>query len=194
MLLESKFLPPGYYIRLWCPDTKQYDYYRLLEREALLSYPIRIKNALGALGSGTETSKTIFLSDLNPKKEHIYMGLFGVKSGSRWYYFQPTKTQNLLLDETALKPSTEIETVTIDDTSYIDYTKSPYDMPQYEAWIIKDVYPAVMAKNMLDKASNPEAIFYIAKYNYEAVIEADILSKLKIYQVPSYPIRLGALE
>ena len=187
-----EFQEPGQYIRYFGPSVsdpqndpkRKTRYILLLERMAPLKYPYRFSS----LTDGEKSSEVIF-DELDPSKNHIYQAFLGIKPGARIFVWHPYDTKILKWDET-------IEDIEEDYTANLTYKETPYEKPEYEIWIKRDDYPALVAQNITypAKTINPEIIWIAAKFNFQEIDEKnnpELFDKLEKRKIPSKPVTFG---
>lgn len=180
--IMERFLSPGFYVRWWDIDKKKFTFLKLLEREAPLKYPY----TFAALTAGSTSTETFF-NELDPSKRHIYQIFLGVRPGVKVYIWSP-------YDEKRLKWDEDISDIEEDETATVEYEDSPYEDPQFQLWVIRDRYPGLKIKNIINRTLYPQIIFIGAKFNYEEVTDTEILDKLKRGVIKSTPITWRKIE
>ena len=180
--MKMEFLEPGEFVRWWEKDRRVFVYNRLLEREGPLKYPYTF--SVLAAGAESDQFKT---QDLNPAAGHIYNWYLGVRPGIQVRVWHPYDEKQLKLDEVP----TQIDE---DETANITSRESPYEDPKFSIWVIKDRYPGLVLKNIIERSVKPQIIYAGMKYNYEEVVDSVVLDKLKRSVIKSTPISWKKIE
>lgn len=105
--------------------------------------------------------------DDNPRR--LFQVRFGVKDGCTYFFKIPTGTNRWGVDVDK-------------DVGYIDNEKSPYYAmnPNYEFWLIHDVYPSVNASNATGASVTPKVHFEGFKYDITEITKPSIFRTITI--------------
>ena len=197
MLSEGQIREPGDFIKLYCPEEGDFDYYQLVWRDYPLVYPLKASSVTLEAYGASDSTKEIVLEDLQPEVEHIYQVFLGIKYGLRFKVFQPT--DQLLHGWDKTLDENDVTTTAKEDTQWIDNEMSPFDDPRYEIWVIRDYYPQVKVENLLDaqlSLANPFMKVEAAKFTYvriDEVKDAELHEKLSKRLIRSLPVMIGRM-
>lgn len=145
--------------------------------------PLKYPYSFPSLASGSKSDDVTF-DELDPDEDHVYQAFLGINPGIRVQVWHPFDIRILKWDE-------RIEDIDEDATANLVHDESPYDDPEFSIWISHTRYPALRVENITPRSFIPRVRWVAAKFTFEAVIDPDLLDKLKRKKIPSEPVMFG---
>lgn len=158
-----KDLKEGYYVQI------SGDFFQIIAKEPFRYVTDSSTAEFSSVANGSESGYQN-IENLEPDEGRLYQCLFGVADGLEYFFKIPTGTDRWGIDEDK-------------DIGFIDNILSPHfaPNPNFEVFLVENIYPAVNAKNSTGVAVTPKLYAEGFKYDLREVTaeEYDDLTKNK---------------